>query len=184
MPKKEKSKKESHNKSESHKRRRSQIARHYNSDLNASVDKYQVSIYGEPGNDDSGKVVDNESDFLLCVYDICNRKTVDFLKNKVMREVKSLRKPMGVAGLGLEYRACGGRELVDDGTATALAKQYGCKGTELVSCDGGQLAAGFFSLYACTKPEKFDTNFDGEEVEEGGEKEKKKSKRKSKKQKN
>lgn len=54
-----------------------------NYDLNASVDKYQVSIYGEPGNDDSGKVVDRESDFFLCVYDICNPKSVDFLKNKV-----------------------------------------------------------------------------------------------------
>lgn len=53
-----------------------------------------------------------------------------------MREVKSLKKPMGVAGLGLEYRTCEARELAEVGTAAALANQYGCKGTELISCDG------------------------------------------------
>lgn len=49
--------------------------------------------------------------------------------------VNGLKRPIGVAGLGLEYRTRGGKELADVGTAAALAKQYGCKGTELVSCD-------------------------------------------------
>lgn len=54
-----------------------------NSELNTSIDKYQVFINSEPGNDGSGRVIEGEADFFLCVYDICNRKSVDFLKNKV-----------------------------------------------------------------------------------------------------
>ncbi|EUB56307.1 hypothetical protein EGR_08852 [Echinococcus granulosus] len=203
MPKKEKSKKEKQDKSSSHEKNSSRKTLHLyvtvcgdpqaielftrkNSELNTLIDKYQVFINSEPGNDGSGRVIEGEADFFLCVYDICNRKSVDFLKNKVMNVVNGLKRPIGVAGLGLEYRTRGGKELADVGTAAALAKQYGCKGTELVSCDARQMAAGTFALYAATMPEKFNANPDSKEGGEEGEEEKKKKKsgKKSKKEKN
>ncbi|KAH9284674.1 hypothetical protein ECG_02321 [Echinococcus granulosus] len=126
-----------------------------NGDLNVAVDKYQVILDANPGNDSNGKVVIKGADFFLCVYDVCDRRTVGFLKKKVIPEVKAMNKKMAIAGLGLECRGSGGKGETEIGTAAQLASFYGCKGTELICCDGHQMAAGTFSLYTATCPEKF-----------------------------
>ncbi|KAL5962948.1 hypothetical protein TSMEX_009315 [Taenia solium] len=126
-----------------------------NGDLNAKVDKYRVILDADPGNNSDGKVILRDADFFLCVYDVCDRKTVEFLKDKVIPEVKALNKKMAVAGLGLECRGSGGKSETVIGTTAQLASLYGCKGTELICCDGHQMAAGTFSLYTATCPEKF-----------------------------
>ncbi|CDS43133.1 expressed conserved protein [Echinococcus multilocularis] len=62
---------------------------------------------------------------------------------------------MAIAGLGLECRSGGRCGDTGIGTAAQLARFYGCRGTELISCDGQQMAAGIFSLYAAACPERF-----------------------------
>ncbi|KAL5108730.1 hypothetical protein TcWFU_003441 [Taenia crassiceps] len=126
-----------------------------NGELNARVDKYRVILDADPGNDSDGKVILSEADFFLCVYDVCDCKTVEFLKSKVIPEVRALNKKMAIAGLGLECRGSGRKNETVIGTTAQLAKLYGCKGTELICCDGHQMAAGTFSLYTATCPEKF-----------------------------
>lgn len=54
-----------------------------NIELNVVANKYHVSIDATPGNGWSGEVFDNEADLILCVYDVCRRDTVDFLRYKV-----------------------------------------------------------------------------------------------------
>ncbi|CDS43135.1 expressed protein [Echinococcus multilocularis] len=140
------------------------------SDLNAVIDSYQIDIDPDPGTNTEGQVIDKEADLFLCVYDVRNRKTVDFLRSRVLPEVKNLNKKMAIAGLGLEYRMGGREDLADMGTASSLAKQYGCRGAELVYCEGEQLAAGTFSLYAASNPEKYNKDTEEKTEEEGGKK--------------
>ncbi|VDO09111.1 unnamed protein product [Rodentolepis nana] len=124
-------------------------------DLSTPVDRYQVSIDAEAGADPKGRITERNCDLYLCVYDVRDKKTVEFLRNRVMPQVKYFNKKIAIAGLGLEARLCGGQGEVEIGTSTQLAKEYGCRGSELISCDPHQLAAGTFSLYSASYPEKF-----------------------------
>lgn len=116
--------------------------------MNAIVNEYQVSIDADAGNNSDGQVTNRDASLFLCVYDVRNRATVDYLKSKVictllilpiafqiLPEVKNMNKKMAVAGLGLEYRTGGSQDLVDRATASSLAKQYECPGMELVCCE-------------------------------------------------
>ena len=47
------------------------------------MDEYQVTIDPDIGTDSDGKLIDKECDLCLLVYDVRNKTTVDFLKNKV-----------------------------------------------------------------------------------------------------
>ncbi|KAL5962950.1 hypothetical protein TSMEX_009317 [Taenia solium] len=153
------------------------------SSLSTTVDNYQVNVDADSGINANGQVTDREADLFLCVYDVRSGASVDFLRTKVLPEVKNLNKKMAIAGLGLEYRTGGSQELVDRGTAFSLAKQYGCQGTELIYCESDQLAAGTFVLYAASHPEKFGIAEEGAATEEEGGKKKKKKDKKSKKDK-
>nr|CDS28580.1 expressed protein [Hymenolepis microstoma] len=123
--------------------------------LSTPVDRYHVSIDAEVGADSKGRIAERNCDMYLCVYDVGDKKTVEFLRNRIMPQVKYFNKKIAIAGLGLEARLCGGQGEVEIGTSTQLAKEYGCRGSELISCDPHQLAAGTFSLYSASYPEKF-----------------------------
>ncbi len=100
------------------------------------ADKYDVDVDVDTGTDAEGNVIDKSADLYTCVYDVRNPETVNFLKTRVLPKVKELNQPMAVVGLGLEYRTGGGQDAVDIRTAQQLGSQYGCRGTEVVSCQG------------------------------------------------
>ncbi|CDS43132.1 expressed conserved protein [Echinococcus multilocularis] len=154
-------------------------------ELDVAVDEYQVNLNVNPGNDSDGTLYSGDADFCLCVYDVRDPKTVQFLQKNILPNVRALNKVMAVAGLGLEYRSRGDQEGVSIDTASLLTRQFRCKGTELIYCDGKQLAAGAFSLYAAANPTMFTKPIEGaEEVkEDDGKKTKKEKKGKAKKEK-
>nr|CDS23096.1 expressed conserved protein [Echinococcus granulosus] len=154
-------------------------------ELDVAVDEYQVNFNVNPGNDSDGTLYSGDADFYLCVYDVRDPKTVQFLQKNILPNVRALNKVMAVAGLGLEYRSRGGQDGVSIDTAGLLTRQFRCKGTELIYCDGKQLAAGAFSLYAAANPTMFTKPTEkAEEVkEDDGKKTKKEKKGKAKKEK-
>lgn len=55
-------------------------------------------------------------------------------------------KKKAIAGLGLENRPFGGVLEVEIGTASQLAKEFKCRGSELVTCDPVRLDFNFFII--------------------------------------
>ncbi|VUZ50143.1 unnamed protein product [Hymenolepis diminuta] len=131
------------------------IYRRQRMDLSTPVDRYHVSIDAEIGTDSKGRIGERDCDMYLCVYDVRDKKTIEFLRNQVMPQVKYLNRKVAIAGLGLEARLGKDQGEVEIGTSTQLAKEYSCLGSELISCDPHQLTAGTFSLYSASYPEKF-----------------------------
>ncbi|KAL5962947.1 hypothetical protein TSMEX_009314 [Taenia solium] len=157
-----------------------------NIELNVDVDDYQVNFNVYPGNNSDGTLSSGDADFYLCVYDVQDSESVEYLQKNILPTIKALNKVMAVAGLGLEYRGSEGAKQTSVDTASLLTKQFGCKGTELVSCDSKQMAVGAFSLYAAANPTEFAELAKGEEgttEEDGGKKKKKEKKEKTKKEK-
>nr|CDS28579.1 hypothetical protein HmN_000019800 [Hymenolepis microstoma] len=95
----------------------------------------------------------SEAEVILCVYDVRKPETVRFLRERVLPSVKNLRKPMAIAGLGLEYRCGVEKGLVDIRTACQLGKSFSCRSTEFMCCDGKLLAFCTFALYSATLPD-------------------------------
>ncbi|KAM7536065.1 hypothetical protein Aperf_G00000104040 [Anoplocephala perfoliata] len=166
-----------------------QLYMRQNSELSTQVDQYHVRIDAEIGTDCEGEIVEGDCDLYLCVYDVRDRKSVDFLRKHVMCQVGELKRKCAIAGLGLETRACGGQGGVDSRTSVQLAKEYNCRGSELVYCDPHQLAAGTFSLYRASYPDRFKdpkcvtVRVEGVESRGGEEKTKKEKKAKGRKSK-
>lgn len=52
--------------------------------MRAIVDKYEVNINADFNTNEDGQVTDREADLFLCVYDVRNNASVDFLKTKVI----------------------------------------------------------------------------------------------------
>lgn len=53
-------------------------------ELSTPVDRYHVSIDVEIGTDSRGRIAERDCDMYLCVYDVRDKKTVEFLRNQVI----------------------------------------------------------------------------------------------------
>ncbi|CDS43131.1 expressed conserved protein [Echinococcus multilocularis] len=142
--------------------------------LSCTTEKYIVYIDPTRGSDEDGRINATNGDLLLCVYDVRDPSSVTYLTDRIMPYLRGGNWKMGIAGLGVENRTGGSGE-TDVFTASRLARQYGAHGTELVCCDGNQMAAGTLALYGQVCPEEF------EEEEDEDENDKDKDKNKGKK---
>ncbi|KAL5108398.1 hypothetical protein TcWFU_000819 [Taenia crassiceps] len=125
--------------------------------LSCATERYNVYIDPTRGNDEDGRLSATNGDIILCVYDVRDPRSVTYLTDRIMPHLRGGNWKIGVAGLGVENRT-GGQGETDLLTASRLARQYGARGTELVCCDGNQMAAGTLALYAQICPEDFEEN--------------------------
>ncbi|VDM16072.1 unnamed protein product [Hydatigera taeniaeformis] len=123
--------------------------------LSCTTERYIAYIDATRGNDDDGRVNATNGDLVLCVYDVRDPSSVVYLTDRIMPHLRGGNVKIGIAGLGVENRS-GGQGETDILTASRLARQYGARGTELVCCDGNQMAAGTFALYGQVCPEEFE----------------------------
>ncbi|KAL5962946.1 hypothetical protein TSMEX_009313 [Taenia solium] len=140
--------------------------------LSCTTEKYDAYIDPTRGNDDNGRLNATNGDIILCVYDVRDPRSVIYLTDRIMPNLRGGAWKIGVAGLGVENRT-GGQGETDLLTASRLARQYGARGTELVCCDGNQMAAGTLALYGQLCPEEFeeeeeeDPNATGKDKDKG-----------------
>ncbi|VDO09109.1 unnamed protein product [Rodentolepis nana] len=120
--------------------------------IDIQVDNVRIRVTSSRGNDSFGKMSFSEAEVFLCVYDVRKPETVRFLRERVLPSVKKLRKPMAIAGLGLECRCGVEKGLVDIQTACQLGKSFDCKSTEFMCCDGKLLTFCTFALYSAVLP--------------------------------
>ncbi|VDO02216.1 unnamed protein product [Rodentolepis nana] len=97
----------------------------------------------------------DESDMIICVYDVCNYKTVEYLRNEIFSKYFKL-KNLVIVGVGLEGRSLENLNNVTPKTiCQQLCHQFRCIGTEVVSCGAKSKAMSLLSLYGSLCPEEF-----------------------------
>nr|CDS28576.1 hypothetical protein HmN_000019500 [Hymenolepis microstoma] len=95
------------------------------------------------------------NDMVVGVYDVCNYKTVEYLRQEILPKYSGL-KNLVIVGVGLE-----GRNFVNLNNATPklicqqLCKQFRCIGTEIVGCGAKSKAVSLLALYGRLCPGEF-----------------------------
>ncbi|VDK35886.1 unnamed protein product [Dibothriocephalus latus] len=155
--------------------------------LKAVTSTGDVTMNVENGMNGAEVAAGGDYEGVLCVYDIREQKSYNFLKEKVMSAAKS-KSPnayLMVAAVGLEYRGSTERPLVPNQDLKSLAGANGAVCTELISYDPNAMADGILSLFIRKNPNSImqDSNISPDEDETGDGKKKNKKDKKDKKEK-
>lgn len=110
------------------------------------TDTYDLVVDMETGTDESGNVIDKSADLYTCVYDVRDKRTVDFLRSNVIPKVQALNQKMAVVGVGLEYRGSREPGIVGQGTTQVFGNAYACPATETILCSGVSESLYFYHL--------------------------------------